>query len=89
MNPTSRNVASARNRLIALQSSIENICRIAGTPGISIGVVQEERLIYSFNGGYSEVESGACVDQETVFYIASMSEAFKGLALAYWSNQGS
>jgi CubicO group peptidase (beta-lactamase class C family) len=88
MDPMSTNEVSTRDRLHASQPSIENICKISGTPGISIGVTHHDRLVYSFNSGYSNVETGACVDQDTVFHIASMSKAFTGLALGILVEEG-
>jgi CubicO group peptidase (beta-lactamase class C family) len=81
-------MASVRDRLHALQPSIENICKTAGTAGISIGVVHQDLLVHSFSSGYRNIESGACVDQDTVFHIASMSKAFTGLALGILVEEG-
>jgi hypothetical protein len=46
------------DRLVALQPAIINICKISGTPEISIGVTHNNGHIYSFNPGHRDVEVG-------------------------------
>jgi CubicO group peptidase (beta-lactamase class C family) len=88
MDTISLNQAAFRQRLLALEPSILNICKFSGTPGISIGVIHQDQVVYSFNEGYSQAQSGARVDQETVFHIASMIKVFTGVALGILVEEG-
>ncbi|MCJ1398273.1 hypothetical protein MMC11_001470 [Xylographa trunciseda] len=46
------------------------------TPGASIGVLHEDKVIYKHNYGYRDVEAQIAPDDRTIFHIASLSKSF-------------
>ena len=62
-------------RLKALGSTIEEIMRIAGTVGASIGVMYHGEIIYQENFGFRDVEEKLPVTAETIFPGCSLTKA--------------
>ncbi len=63
-------------RLTALGPTIVEICRVSGTPGVSVGVLHQNEIIHVDNFGYRDVEEKIPPDQDTLYFIASLSKAF-------------
>jgi len=57
-------------------------------PGLAYGVILDGELIFTQNFGVRHVESGAPVEAETVFRIASMTKSFVALAILQLRDQG-
>lgn len=57
-------------------------------PGLAYGVILDGELIFSQSFGVREVASGAGVDADTVFRIASMTKSFVALAILQLRDQG-
>ncbi|KAI4088601.1 MAG: hypothetical protein LQ344_005939 [Seirophora lacunosa] len=70
------------DRLQALSKVIAEICRISGTPDASIGVLHEDKVIYTHNYGYRNVESSIPPDENTIYHIASLSKSFTAASIA-------
>lgn len=60
---------------------IDSICRIAGVPGVAIGVIHNGIVLHEGYYGQRDVESGLLVDRDTVFYVASLTKAITVTAL--------
>jgi hypothetical protein len=58
------------------------------SPGISIGIIQNERFIYQKNFGMKSIESKIQIKNETKFGMASTSKQFTCLAIALLEEQG-
>ena len=69
-------------RVIALEDKVEEICRISGTPGCSIGVLHHNEILYTKGFGFRDVEDKVAPDKDTIYYLASLSKAFTALAVA-------
>lgn len=76
------------DRLQALSKVIAEICRISGTPGASIGVLHEGKVIYTHNYGYHNVESSIPPDENTIYHIASLSKSFTAVCIAILVEEG-
>lgn len=72
---------SVLDRLQALSPVIAEICRISGTPGASIGVLHENKLIYTHNYGFRDVEAKTPPDERTIYHIASLSKSFTAASI--------
>ncbi|KAL9584282.1 MAG: hypothetical protein Q9212_002225 [Teloschistes hypoglaucus] len=76
------------DRLQARSKVIAEICRISGTPGASIGVLHEDKVIYTHNYGYRDVELSIPPDESTIYHIASLSKSFTALCIAILVEEG-
>ena len=69
-------------RLESTSSLIEELRRVGGNAGISLGVLHHDSVIYRAKFGYyRDVEAKIAPDSDTAFYIASMSKAMAANAL--------
>ncbi len=82
-------------RLERLASAFPEIDRIfreygadAHVPGMAWGVVVDGRLVHRGAMGHRDIASGAPVDQQTVFRIASMTKSFTALAILKLRDEG-
>jgi CubicO group peptidase (beta-lactamase class C family) len=64
------------------------MARIETVPGLSLSVVKGEEVVLVAGYGVADVRTGARVDADTGFYIASATKAFTALALARMATRG-
>lgn len=60
----------------ALEHYIEGFMAEAGIPGVAVGIVADDRLVYARGFGVREMGGDAPVDPETVFQIGSITKSF-------------
>ena len=63
-------------RLESLSPLINDICRVSGTPGVSIGVLHNKQVVYTKGFGFRDVEKKLSADENTIYYLASLTKAF-------------
>ena len=68
-------------RLMALNTPIKEICQNLGTPGVSLGVLHENRIVYKHSFGYRDIKNQLCTDENTIYYVASLSKAFTAASI--------
>ncbi|KAM0248984.1 hypothetical protein ACHAP5_003193 [Fusarium lateritium] len=68
-------------RLRRLGPTIERLMSIAGTPGVSVGVIIKEKPAYYENYGHRNVEQKLPVTEDTIFPLCSLTKAFTAAAL--------
>ena len=56
--------------------------RTGAVPGMAVAVVDQQGAVYTGGLGVADVQTGAPVDADTRFYIASATKAFTALAIA-------
>jgi len=76
--PQTRAVDSIASRLFAMGMA----------PGMAVAVVRGDEILYMRGFGHADVEARRPVTPETMFYIASTTKAFTGLAVARLSETG-
>lgn len=54
---------------------------IAGTPGVSIGVMTKDNPIFFDNHGFRNVEKKLLITEDTIFPICSLTKAITAAAL--------
>ena len=69
------------HKLKSLGPTIVEICRVSGTPGVSLGVLHKDEVIHIENYGYRDVERKIAPDQDTLYFIASLSKIFTAAAI--------
>ncbi|MFQ5529361.1 MAG: serine hydrolase [Gemmatimonadota bacterium] len=57
-------------------------------PGLAVAIVQGDGVAYAGNFGWADEEAGLQVDAGTIFYIASSTKSFTGMAAAKLSHDG-
>jgi CubicO group peptidase (beta-lactamase class C family) len=75
-------------RINELASFINNSIKVTGVPGVAIGLIQDNKVVFS--GGFGVRESGGNekVDENTLFLIASNTKALTTLLLAKLVDEG-
>ena len=63
-----------QQRFKDLSPTIDEILRISGTAGASVGILHSNEVIYTANFGYRDVEEKMPPNQDTIYYIASLSK---------------
>ncbi|WP_291839826.1 serine hydrolase [Brevundimonas sp.] len=64
------------------------LARTEAVPGMAVAVVDQNGAIYTGGVGVADVASGAPVDADTRFYIASATKSFTALAIAAMAGRG-
>lgn len=75
-------------RLQGLESTIKEICSVAGAPGLSLGVIESGETIHTANFGYRDAEKSLPPDANTTYGIASLSKSFVASSLGILVEQG-
>ncbi|ROV90339.1 hypothetical protein VMCG_09751 [Cytospora schulzeri] len=68
-------------RLDALRPQIEELMRIAGTAGLSVGVHRDGSAPYCMNFGLRDVKNNLAVTEKTIFPACSLTKLFTAMSL--------
>src|SRR5687768_1362208 len=71
-----------------LDSTLAQIFALDLAPGMSVAAVRDTQLIYAKGFGWADVEARRPVTPQTIFYIASTTKSFTGLAAVLLDEQG-
>ncbi|KAJ9650775.1 hypothetical protein H2198_009930 [Neophaeococcomyces mojaviensis] len=74
-------------RLHALRPLVEKICKVSGATGVSIGIIHEAQVVLTDNFGFRDVNDKIRPDQDTVYYLASLSKSFTAAGIAHLINR--
>ncbi|KAI8722774.1 Beta-lactamase domain-containing protein [Fusarium sp. LHS14.1] len=64
-----------------LSSTISEICRLSGIPGVAIGVIDSGEIIHQASYGF-------CCDSDSIFVLGSLTKAFTSTLLAQLVQEG-
>lgn len=67
---------------------LQEIWRAIGTPGISVAVAQQGRLVFSKGVGFADLDNMVPADGSTVYNIGSVSKALTAVAVLQLVEQG-
>lgn len=70
-----------RSRLDGLRSKIEELMRIGGTPGLSLGIIHNGERVYTANYGYRDAEQELPPTDETILPVFSLTKAVTAAAV--------
>ena len=87
-DPPTTSTSSTSSTTSGLDSTLADIFALDLAPGMSIAVVRDTQVIYAKGFGWADVESQRPVTPETIFYIASTTKSFTGLAAVLLDEQG-
>ncbi|MCP4263783.1 MAG: serine hydrolase [Planctomycetes bacterium] len=71
-----------------LEAWIESQMAYKGWPGLSIGIVYDQKLIWSKGFGYADVEKKTPATPDTIYRIASNSKMFTSIAIMKLRDEG-
>ena len=71
-----------KESLVNLAPTIKELMTIAGTAGVSLGVLHHGEIIHSANFGFRDVDANLSVDEETIFPIGSLTAATVSATIA-------
>lgn len=74
--------------LDALPGVVQDIMERTGVPGVAVGVVANDEMVFAEGFGVRNVDSGEPVDADTVFQIASVSKPLGSTAIASLVSDG-
>ncbi len=75
-------------RLAALAKFVEDGQKATGVPGVSVGIVQEGKVVFAGGFGVRELGTPTKVDADTLYMIASNTKGLTTLLLAKLVEQG-
>lgn len=77
---------SANLRL--MEQWIQSQMTYRSLPGLSIGIVYDQELVYARGFGYSNLEDSAATTSQTIYRIASLTKVFTATAIMQLRDQG-
>jgi CubicO group peptidase (beta-lactamase class C family) len=81
-------LASSSSTAAVLDSTLAQLFALDLAPGMAVAVVRDTQVIYARGFGWADVEARRPVTPETIFYIASTTKSFTGLAAALLDDAG-
>ncbi len=72
----------------SLDSTLSQLFALELAPGLSVAVVRDTQVIYAKGFGWADVEARRPATPQTIFYIASTTKSFTGLAAVLLEEQG-
>jgi CubicO group peptidase (beta-lactamase class C family) len=67
---------------------IEQAMQTHGIPGLSVGVVQNNEIVYLKGFGYADIKTHSPITPNTIFHVASISKVFVATAIMQLVEQG-
>lgn len=77
----------AQTNFKALDSLLEQY-NIPGTPGVSMRIVKNGKIIYNRQAGYENIQDNKHLSDESVFHLASVSKQFTASCIVLLEQQG-
>ncbi len=77
---TAGNAPDLTARLAAIEKSIDDKRKEFGIPGVSLVIVQNDKVIYMKGLGVKDFENNVAVTPDTLFAIGSATKAFTAMA---------
>ncbi|MHC1748344.1 MAG: serine hydrolase domain-containing protein [Cellulosilyticaceae bacterium] len=72
---------------VAIQTLLDDACRISDVPGMSISIIDKGETFY-FSSGYADREKKLPASENTLYELASVSKAFTGVGILLLEEQG-
>ncbi len=77
-----------RGALAAIDAWIEGVQIYSAVPGISVGIVRDQDLIWSKGYGYSNLEARRPADLDTIYSVCSISKLFTAIGVMQQRDAG-
>jgi len=86
-NTTTRD-AAIESVVPALSNRLRALMTQQGVPGVALGIVRDQALVWSAGFGYADIASGRPLDEHTLFGVGSITKTFTALALMQLRDRG-
>ncbi len=73
---------------LQIDTLVEKVLKAFDVPGIAVGIIKEDKLIFAKGYGVRSLDSKKPVDENTLFGVASNSKAFTAAALGMLVDEG-
>ena len=83
-----RGMGLLKKRLDDLTPVIEDIRKISGTAGVSLGVLHQQEVILTAGFGHSDIQARKEPDGDTLYYIASLTQSITASGIALLVEDG-
>lgn len=80
---------AVNNAVSNLDGLAEELMRVSGIPGMAVAVVHGGKTLYARGFGVRDTRTGAKVDADTVFQLASLSKPMAATVVAHQAGAGS
>jgi len=80
--------ARPKRRFTLLEQEVARVMDAHHMPGLAVGLIRANQLVYARGFGVRDVRSGAPMTEKSVMIMQSMSKAFAGAALLQLAEQG-
>ncbi len=77
-----------KDRINRFARQLENLRRLLKIPGMSVGIVKDQQLIWAEGFGFSDKEKGVAATADTPYEIASITKTFGATLLMQLVEQG-
>ncbi|WKN42981.1 serine hydrolase [Tunicatimonas pelagia] len=77
------------NNIAELTSAIEQVMRETQTPAIGVALINADGTGWVAGLGQADIENDVAADEQTMFWIGSVSKMFVSLAIIYTRKRGS
>ncbi|KAI1156407.1 beta-lactamase/transpeptidase-like protein [Nemania diffusa] len=79
---------SLASRIRALSPIVNDIVKVSGAPGVSIGILHQGDIIHTEGFGFRDVAKQLAPDENTIYYLASLSKSFTATMVAMLVERG-
>lgn len=76
------------SRLKALSPTINELVKVSGAPGASIGILHDGKVIHTEGFGFYDIKNQLVPDENTIYYLASLSKSLTATMIAILVEQG-
>jgi len=75
-------------RIKAVAATISEIIKVSGCPGATIGILHHDEVLHTEGFGFRDVENRLPPDENTIYYLNSLSKTFTASMIARLVEQG-
>jgi len=87
-NPSLQRLNNQADQLSHFEAELESIRQIAMIPGMSAAIVKDQQLIWTHGFGYADLEKLIPANQDTPYFLASVTKPFAAILLMQLVEQG-
>ena len=81
-------MADLPEKLRTLDSRINQILSISGSPGLSLGVLHEGRVVHTAHFGHHNVETDEIANDDTIYHVVSLTKLITAATVAALVDKG-
>jgi CubicO group peptidase (beta-lactamase class C family) len=75
------NMVDIQSRLKSVVPIIQELLKISGSAGLSLGVLHQNEIIYTANFGHQDVANQVCPTSDTLYWVGSIAKSMTAAAI--------